>query len=332
LAPKLPSVGTSEPHRPRGRLQSVTAQALALVPLAVGLVFGAVALPRSVPPDAVPSPSVDARVLTRVAKEDDARALRVAAKPLSSTVRAVGSDFRAFNEAEATGADEATIAQARDAVVRSVRGTKDSDIEGLLDLRAYQLGAFLAEARQFERTGAVSAELRALGGTFIDRMTTVGWCYQHHLAMGDAVRRAAFKLTWNRVLLFDGDLRFALTLDETRELYAFYFSHPHASEAQRLRFEAAVKAAPDDAARARAIDAERVAIAGWLLAKVGELSQVDPSYPTVLARGAALYMKHDYSGSAASYEAWLEAHPGGLWTLRAQNHLRAALLASRAAI
>ncbi len=308
------------PPTPRAALtmQSTAGQALALVPLAVGLLFGALVLPRGVPPDEIPAPTIDGRALARTIGDDEARAARVASVALGSRIRAVGSAFRAFNVAEADHADVDRIASARAAIVDSLKGVMDDDLEALRDLRAFHMVGFLAEVRRYEQTGEVSDELRELGGTFVSRMETVGWSVHHRVAMPDPVRRAAFKLTWNRTVLLDSSPRFALTLDETRALYAFYFSRPRGG---------AVAVPGDVLGQRHAREAARKAAATWLLTKVAELSRIDPTYPGELARAAALYMKRDFRGSAAQYQTWLDAHPDGPWTLRAQNHLRAAMLA-----
>jgi hypothetical protein len=313
-------------------LRSLTGQALALVPFVVGLLFGGLALPRSVPPDELPMPAMDGRVLSKIVADDDARAARVRTTSLSSPVRAVGSGFRAFNVAEAHHEDEATISKTRDESYRAILATTGADTEALLDLRAFQMTAFLEALRSFERTGTVSDALEEYGGTFVDRMTKVGWCERHRVVMPDLVRRAAFKLTWNRAVLVDGNPRFGLALDETRALYAFYFAHPHPSEADRTRLEAMTRGARDAAACQRVDEAAQRAIGSWLLGKIGELGPLDPTYPAPLARAAALYMTRDFSAAAAGYEAWLQAHPNGSWTLRVQNHLRAALLAAERAM
>lgn len=309
-------------------LESLAGQSLALVPLIVGLLFGALALPRNVPPEEVPAPTIDARSLARLFAADDARAAQADRAPLPASVRAIGSAFRAFNAAEAARSEEATILKARSQVVDAIRDIKGADTDALLELRAFQLRSFLTEARRFEQTGEVSQELREVGGTFVDRMKKAGWCEGHHLAMPEAARRAAFKLTWNRTVLLEANPQFALALDETRALYAFYFANPHPFESERAHLDATLPAGADRAACARAQVALDKATASWLLVKIGELAKVDPAYPTALARAAALFMKHDYRGSAALYSAWLDANPSGLWVLRAQNHLRAALLAS----
>ena len=313
-------------------LHSASGQALGLVPLLVGLLLGALALPRSVAPEAVPLPTIDARALAGAEDEDAVRAARVRGATLSSRVRAVGSGFRDFNLAEATHDDAATISRTRDEILAGLRGMGEADVEPLKDLRAFQMETFLVELRAYERTGTISKGLLELGGTFVESMTKVGWCDHHHVAMPDAARRVAFKLTWNHTLLLESDRRFAVTTDENRALYSFYLSHPHVPETQHARLEAGLRGAPDAAACERAAAAEESATASWLLGKVNELSQIDPGYPAALARAAILYWKRDFRGSATLYEGWLEAHPSGPWTLRAENHLRAALLAAESSI
>ena len=45
-------------------------------------------------------------------------------------------------------------------------------------------------------------------------------------------------------------------------------------------------------------------------------------YPT---EGVARYRHRDYEASVQSFREWLMQHPDGPWTIRARNHLRAAL-------
>ena len=54
---------------PRKAAPSFAAQALGLVPLVVGLVFGAIVLPRSVAPEEIPLPRIDGRALAAVVTE-----------------------------------------------------------------------------------------------------------------------------------------------------------------------------------------------------------------------------------------------------------------------
>jgi hypothetical protein len=115
----------------------------------------------------------------------------------------------------------------------------------------------------------------------------------------------------------------ALSLDEQRSLYAFYLRHPHAPEAQRTALAMARSQTKDAATCARIEEGERLAAFGWTLTKMRELATIDPSYPLEYARGIALFHTHEYGPSAQAFRTWLEQHPDGPWTLRAQNYLLA---------
>ena len=117
----------------------------------------------------------------------------------------------------------------------------------------------------------------------------------------------------------------APTLDEERVLYTFFLRAPHAPEAVRARFDAARRGARD-AAACRAIDeGERMAAEAWRATKIRALGAIDPAYPTPFALGVALQRAGEAPAASAAFRAWLDAHPDGPWTLRARNHLRAAL-------
>lgn len=293
--------------------------------------MAALLLPRGAVPDAVPLPELDDRVIAREIRADADRAAKARAAPLPQTVRALGSAIRTFNTREATDATEIELADARADIERARLGVLGKGMdEDLLALRAVQLGGFLAEVRRFERTGESSAELEALGGTFVRRMRKVGWCRDHTVVLNDIERRAAFKGTWNALIEVDKRSAFKLSPMETRALYTLYFTHPHAPEAQRAQLALARRAAKDQATCARIDDGERAGEQSWLLTKLGEYAPLDPAYPAQLARGIAYYRRHQYADSARAFSQWLEDHPDGPWTLRARNYLRAATLAEEA--
>jgi hypothetical protein len=200
--------------------------------------------------------------------------------------------------------------------------------DDLLRLRAVQLESFLVEVERYEAGGEPSPELVAVGGNFIRRMEQVGWCKDHKVVLTNAERRAAFKQAWNGIVGVGARERFALTLDETRALYTLYLAHPHAPESAKQAIESARRAAKDKAA-CDALDAgERLASEGWRLEKLQRLGTLDPEYPLAYARGVSQFRMGRFDASAQSFEAWLKDHPEGPWTLRARNHLKAALDAS----
>jgi len=301
------------------------------VPFGVAVFLAALLLPRAVVPELVPLPELDDRVIRREIGADTERAQRAREIPLPADVRELGSAIREFYRLEAQDAEAIDLGNARTDIDRARFRVFDKDKdEDLRELRAVQMEGFLAEVRRFERTGETSAELDALGGTFIRRMRKVGWCQGHDLVLTDLERRAAFKATWNALLDVDKKAAFKLSAMEIRALYTLYFEHPHAPEPQRAALALARTGAKDQASCDRINDGERAGAEAWLLTKLGEYGAIDPTYPLLIARGVALYGRHQYADAAKSFSGWLEVHPDGPWTLRARNYLRASTLAEEA--
>jgi hypothetical protein len=299
---------------------------LALVPLILAVLLGALMLPRRAHPDVVPLPPVDDRELTRIIAVDHGRAETARRQTLSGSVRELGSKIRDFHLAEVEADEPLRPNLARTAIDRTLpRALESGGVEEVLRLRALQLEEFLAEVQRFEAKGVASKELDAVGGTYIRTMTTAGWAAGRRVFMNDAERRSAFKVTWNKLVGVEGRHEFSLLPDENRVLYGFYFRHPHAPESKRDALRTRWLAANDRAACDRIADEERVAENGWLLQKLKEYASTDPSYPLTYARGVALFQRHEYVAAAQAFQDWLDEHPNGPWTLRARNHREAAL-------
>ena len=85
-----------------------------------------------------------------------------------------------------------------------------------------------------------------------------------------------------------------------------------------------------DAKDCAAADAlEHRAIEKWRLERIGRIAAQDPEYPAAFARGVASFGAGAYEASAESFRTWLQDHPEGPYTLRAQTFLRAAIAAAR---
>lgn len=305
-----------------------------MVPVLVAATFATLLFPRAAAPESLPLPAVDGRAIDRMEGEDRARVERARREGLHGDVRELGSAIRAFNRlqsdpaAASPGSEETELGLARAALDRlGPRVTAEHGVEALRALRAVQLESFLEEVRKFERSpdAPPTEELFAASGTFVTRMTDVGWCTpEHRVLLDEHERRIAFKAMWNNVV---GALHpeLALTLDEQRALYAFYLRHPHAPIAVR-RAVAMARADGPGERDARDLEArERAGAMEWRLAKIRELGQLDAAYPTVFASGVAEYQLGRFESAAQSFEGWLRAHPDGPMSLRARNHLKAAL-------
>jgi hypothetical protein len=302
---------------------------LSLVPGGVGLLMGLLLLPRAAVPQGVPLPLAEPRQLVASRRADMELAARAHKGPLAGPVRALGSALRAFHVLEARGGDERDLAAARHDIDAALVEALPSGDEALLELRATQLEAFVAELHEFEARGVESAELQALAGGFVRSMRREGWCEGHRLLTDEFQVRAMFKQMWNGLAGLETRQAFELALDEERTLYAFYLSHPHPPAATREAIAEARRGARDSDA-CRALDeAEALAAEKWRLDRVGRLAAIDPQYPAAYARGIASFRSGQFVLASEAFESWLRDHPDGPYALRARSYLRRSLALTR---
>ena len=302
---------------------------LALIPVVIGVVFALLLFPHEAPPDDVPMPDLDTRKLVALERADDARAAAAERARLPAEVRALGDAIRAFDTTEATDPPNAPWPDLRRAIDEARPVALAKGVDAVLDLRAVQLEHFLAEVHAWRKTGKSSPELDAVGGGFVRRMTMTGYIKNGVLLLSDRELRVAFKLRWNAVTRLDAVPELEPKLDEMRAFYMFDLLHPHPTQSARETLAAARKNAHTRADCDALAAGEQIAAEQWRLDKIEKLARIDPSYPEPYARGVALYRETKYDESARAFEEWLRAHPDGPLTLRARNHLRAAIVASR---
>ncbi len=302
---------------------------LALIPVLVGVLLAAVIFPREAAPADVPLPVLDVHALIAIEHADEARAARATATPLAPEVRMLGEAIRAFNTTEAKDPPNAPWPDLRQGVDSARKLALEKGLDSIVELRAVQLQKFLDEVHAWRKTGAVSAELDAVGGSFLRRMTMAGWLKDNKLALADRELRVAYKLKWNAVARLEDFAEMKPTLDEMRALYTFYLLHPHAAESARETLAAARKTAHSKQDCEALEVGEQIATEQWRLDKIDKLAALDPAYPADYARGVSLYRAAKFDASAHAFEAWLRFHPDGPLTLRARNHLRAAMASSR---
>lgn len=328
LAEARASAERAGPRPPRSA--STSARWLALVPVSVAALTMLLMMPRAVPPEEIPLPVIDAEALDRVRRDDLDRAARARAIRLPSAVLLVGTSLRALNANLVSNAGDEDVSATRTALehaVRTVMLDGEEGFDGLRSLRAVQLDTFLAAVEAFESTGVVSEELEAVGGAFLDRMHAAGWLDGNRVVLDDRERRAAYKLVWTAQIGAERMPQLELTLDEQRALYTLYLRRPHAPEAQRVLRASQRASATSDVACQRAVAQERVAIEQWRLEKIKRLGALDPAYPSAYALGVAYYRIGRYDASVESFRSWIDRHPDGALSLRARNHLKAALVA-----
>jgi hypothetical protein len=313
--------------RPDRQKESRGGVLLALVPVGVALTLGLLLLPRHGEPDSVPVPIPESGALARAEAVDRDLAEKARREPLPGPVRALGSAIREFHRLE-IGAEVSRFGEARHAVDAALVTALAAGDDAMLRLRAVQLEQFMVEVKAFESSGVESAELTALAGAFLRSMKNEGWSEGHELAARDAALRAMFKQMWNAFLDLDGPggrKAFALSLDESRALFAFYLSHPHPAPGMRDAIAAARRGAHDARTCEAVEEAERGALETWRLDRIGRLAAIDPEYPAAYAAGVANLRRHKYASAAEAFRTWIHDHPEGPLSLRAQSFLRTAL-------
>lgn len=297
-------------------LEGWQAGLVAIAIAGLGLLFG---VPRAVVPRDMPVPVPDATELRKIREVEQTRAQKLVRATEAERVarfdqRAVGDLIRQFGEADLAH-DQARLATLRTEIAASVRRLRATEegTEQLLELRSYQLGVFLTDLHAWEKTGKESDDMRAYAGDFVALLTKSGWLrLPRRIIPDDTVRAALFKRRFMDVTGLR-EPRFALTLDEHRALYAFLLSHPPPG------------GDPSGGAEGSSAEARERGKWGWLFRKSEEIGAVDPTYPADLARGIALLHLGETRGSVAALQKHLAEHPDGPYTLRARNHLAAAL-------
>jgi hypothetical protein len=310
-------VGSSRPPKTRvrrGWARHLEGWEPGLVAILLAGTGALLTVPRSVAPVELPPPFVDPSAIAATIDADEARAEQAEGEPLDLDVRAVGTEVRAFGRAD-HDEDGVALARAKQRAA-SAAGKAGVTEEALLRLRAFQQRSFLREVRRWERVGEASDELIELGGGFPRMVAANGWCVGEGrcvVAMDEATRRASFKKRWNEIVGVVAPA-FALTLDEQRALLAFLLARPAPPQVM----PAPSTPRPDDPASRALADRFR-------LQKIDELAALDATYPAEFARGVVLFRLGRFPLAVEAFRRHLDRAPDGPLTLRARNHLRAAL-------
>lgn len=258
--------------------------AILVVPSAVLLLL---VVPFPVGITEIPVPHVPAHELRAVAAVTRDLAHR-AEQGLPLEVRAVGSKVRSFGSAEASG-NEAESINAREAAVRAAQQSVAlGQAEGLLQLRAYQEGAFVRALAQWQASGDVSAELTELGGGFVSQAERGGYLVgRRTLTLSPAALRGAFKKRWNEIVGLAGPP----------------FDVPRAEELALL--------------------GHGLSLGSGSMSRLDTMARLDPGYPIDYARGVAWYRAGNRPAAATALARHLEGPHGEAYALRARKLLRA---------
>jgi hypothetical protein len=255
------------------------------------------AAPRATEPLVLPLPEPHHAVLAHDRAADRVRVEQATREGLPYATRAVGETLRRFGVASTAKDGNA------DAVLRDLRRLVQAELEAshadsLLALRGVQTALFVTATRQWQG-GDVERELRELGGDFPELATRNGWVEGKRVILEDEELALLFRMRWNDLTALGATQPFTARLDEYRERYALLLRHPSGdSPGVRLKRQ---------------------------LGYVAAVETLDHDYPANFARGVLLYRAEAYEASAEAFRTHLVKRPNGPWTLRAKNHLLAAV-------
>ncbi len=261
-------------------------------------------VPRAAKPDALPAAMIEPREAEAIARRDAALSRAAVEHRLDGYVRRLGSAVRAYGAAESAHDDDGQ-ANAKRSIEAALPRTPSA--EEVLRLRAYQTLAFLAGLRRWEATGTISEDLTELGGSFAELAKRNEWLGSDgYLLADDTALRAMFKKRYNELLGLR-DPTFALAPAEQRALAGFLYLHPPLPPGGD----------PSPAAKATFADQQR-------MKKLAELEQVDPTFPSLYARGILFYRLGSYAEAVDAFGRYVDATPSGPYRQRAVNYMRSA--------
>lgn len=272
---------------------------LGLLAVGMALLAAWLALPRPVPPAELPLPLVDQREVTHLREREAGHVAEAEQKGLSFDARAVGELLRRHGAAVFEGDAHRALRAQQDVRSRARELLRRGGARELSQLRAVQTQLFAAALARFERTGKRDAELQELSGNFEAKARAVGWLAGSRLALSEQQLFVLYRVRWTELVGVREEPLLRLTLWDYRVYYRILLLYPEGrSELER------------DSAR---------------LSYVEALARRDGDYPQLLARGVLLYRMGQPASAAAALLQHLEAHPDGLWALRARNYALAAL-------
>ncbi len=269
--------------------------------ITVGMVLAAalLAVPRAAAPGVFPVPLLDVADSRAARDRRGELAARAEREGLPFETRAVGDAVRRFGMALSGSGEEAEHVQ-RLIGERVQLALAANQRDALLRLRAVQARLFVRAVREHRFGGVASAELRALGGDFVERALRNGWAGRDGCIASDDELATLFERRWVELTRLRDAPGFKPTLGELRRYFRFLLLHPE---------------------RPTGADQPAVDRARQRLRYVEALARHDTEYPLALARGSLLAELSLYPQSAQALSQHL-AQPGrATWNLRARNYL-----------
>jgi hypothetical protein len=273
---------------------------LAVPAVGIALLSLLVSLPQPTLPEYLPLPTFAPEALEAARGRLVADANAAKRNRLPFSIRSVGEHFRQIGHRIHLGYGLSRDAQTRyQALVRSVLLEEGPD--QLRQLRAIQTELFVTALGEYERTGIANDDLTELGGEVLDvfeekklqtkPVQTKPVRTRIHVLLGPDERRAVFLLRWTELSGLNDVPE--LQLEPTWVILAL---------GRRLRPPLAKLGASE-------------------LKVIDRITEVDPTYPTAVAKGLLFARLGAYEAASLSFSDFLAQNPNAPYSHRAKNHL-----------
>jgi hypothetical protein len=296
-----------------------------LVAVSVAWLGVLLVIPRAAPPDHLPLPRVSPNERAALLSGLHDRARRAEAGELHPTARALGETIRRLGRYEHDRDRFEALEMHRRIEVESIDALRASPAS-LPVLRAYQALRFVSAVRRWEATGVEDDDLIELGGDLVQMLRDHAWVEEHargrRVLPDDLALAVLHERRFNAVLERDHPL---LAIDPVAERawLAFAMRHPPRFAEQLDRDGADGAKSTLDARAAR----REAPVGGdsFVLRKLPDAAALVPGYPLDFARGIVWMRLGRWEPAAEAFAMYLDASPGGPFSLRARNHMRACL-------
>jgi hypothetical protein len=256
-------------------------------------------VPRPVPPSGLPLPAVDRTEERRARRAENELARRAEERPLAFETREVGEALRRYGRLETAGAGLGlglALADLRRFARAVEQGPLAPELAALL---AYQAWAFRNALSRWPSDPEAKQEVEELGGSFLKQAQKQGWLVtEQRTALTASELTILFRLRWLSLTGLERNADLRLSLNDYRVYYAMLLrlsqSNPELGPAARLRLVVA-------------------------------LSEKDPKYPGLLARGLLELESGRPAQASRLLREFLLQEPRGPWQLRARNLLTTSL-------
>lgn len=274
----------------------------------VAAVFTAIVVPRTALPERLPPSAVTFSELDEARARNRKVAREATPEMLPNVVQLLGARLRVFGRAELEQPEQGTRqALSELATAASVALLRERP-ETLTALRAYEAELFAVAYCDFLRTGRLSEDVIELGGSLNEEIARHGWfrgANRSEPQKIDGILRALFKRRFNKLV----GQHPALAPDavEERVLLEFMLAHPPRGLMPLSRGEGADVRGED------------------LLKWIDELSQLEPTYPALYAKGIVYFRMQRYEAAALCFEDYVRSVANGPYHMRAINYMKAAI-------